>query len=383
MTVIVLDKDLIGAEEHVVRTINDDHEERWLVTTSTSTSGTLRADELCHVIGEDPSHLATIPTSQSVINKTILNGLQGRLPNGLLMRKDVYERWISEIIQRTTKIINSTHPQTRNYMKTSFQEGQFIIDSLERPNININLINASSFSGKAQTLASLDRKISYERFSTRTGRLTIKDGARVLTMPRVIRKSAFVPTSSEHSLVSFDFVSLDPRVALTLANSSIAKKYDIYAEIAPLIKTTERSATKKMTMSAMYGSYTIDRLSDELARQETCRRLRESVFSSSRGSYVLNAFGRPTFPALVDDDGKLFGAYIQSTSTDATLIGFSRGMKALREKNIFARPIYILHDELVVEMLSKEVNDVANVFVEAAENVGLNTRLRLKHEIIS
>jgi hypothetical protein len=62
---------------------------------------------------------------------------------------------------------------------------------------------------------------SYDRVSTKTGRLTIKAGPQVLTLKKEFR-SIFAPKKANSKLFEIDFISLEPRVALKIMEMMIS-----------------------------------------------------------------------------------------------------------------------------------------------------------------
>lgn len=338
-------------------------------------------NEFCSLSGF--AHTVTLPPKKHLTAmKTVLNGLDVHIPWELIIPKTEFNEWTAKILEYIKSIALRVPQKTIFYYLNHFKEGQYVIDSMTVPTFNIEHLQAAQFAGKKQTISSLKRKISYERFSTRTGRLTVVDGPRILTMPKQLRQKAFIASEKNKSIVTFDYISLDPRVALSIAGSSIANEIDIYERLKTFTSSKNRDDIKKTTMIALYGHENESDISHEINRTEICTRLIESQFKTERGDAIINFFGRPTFPASLQNYGKLFGAFIQSTSTDASLIGFSRGLRALDKISIQAKPLYILHDELAVEIDNIHIDEAIHVFKNAAQNTGLSATMHIKHNVM-
>ncbi len=185
---------------------------------------------------------------------------------------------------------------------------------------------------------------TYNRFGTRTGRLTVTDGPRVLTV-RHDTRGLFRPVDGDHELVQFDFSALEARVALSLAGRSVAVEEDPYLVIAGLMGSKERDEAKSATFAALYSDPTAKTQKDPRTSKvrrifklgETFAKLKESKESGQ----VRNFYGR-VIPDTIDET--LYNNYVQSTGADVVLLGFARLMPALL--GLGCVPHFFLHDAL-------------------------------------
>tara|TARA_Y100000592_G_C5440730_1_gene303245 strand:- start:57 stop:1229 length:1173 start_codon:yes stop_codon:yes gene_type:complete len=205
------------------------------------------------------------------------------------------------------------------------------------------------------------RKVEYSQTSTTTGRLTVKRGPSILTLPakyRSILKSRY----EKGSIVSIDFKSLEPRVAL-----SVRGKYaptDVYTHIADNIlggKTT-RSVAKIATIAALYGiSFKKFKEMSGCSDYDVLDKVKnffavKSMTKNLLGPKFTNFWGRPL------DDETLphvrISHYIQSTSCDTVNVGFYNFLRKLRQEKIEFTPIFVLHDALILDVLQDHVERV-------------------------
>lgn len=208
---------------------------------------------------------------------------------------------------------------------------------------------------------SIANKIVYNQTGTSTGRLTVKTGPSILTLParyRPIIKSQF----SDGKILSIDFKSLEPRVALSVRSK--AAPDDIYTHIASNILggKTSRKVAKLATIAALYGiSFkkfkemsgcqsrdVLDRVKEFFAVKALSKQLLEGSFK--------NYWGRPldnsTLPHV------RISHFIQSTSCDIVNVGFWSFLSRLKEKNIKAKPLFVLHDALILDVPENSIKSV-------------------------
>ncbi len=198
----------------------------------------------------------------------------------------------------------------------------------------------------------------YNRFGTRTGRLTVVGGPRVLTVRQTTRER-FVAVDADHLMVSFDFSSLEARVALGLAGKDVAVDVDPYVAIAKLMRIDDRDAAKSATFAALYSDPTDASQRDP--RVSTVRRIFKLGEEFGRlkrsmdaGVAVRNLYGR-VIPEVTE--ATLYNNYVQSTGCDVTLLGFcqlERGLSLLGVK-----PHFLLHDALFASVPVKHLKEAA------------------------
>ncbi len=199
---------------------------------------------------------------------------------------------------------------------------------------------------------------TYNRFGTRTGRLTVVGGPRVLTVRQASRER-FVAVDADHLMVSFDFSSLEARVALGLAGKEVSVDVDPYVAIAKLMNIDDRDVAKSATFAALYSDPTDASQRDP--RVSSVRRvfkLGETFASLKRsmdaGAAVRNLYGRVIPEAT---EATLYSNYVQSTGCDVTLLGFCQLERSL--SLLGAKPHFLLHDALFASVPVKHLKEAA------------------------
>lgn len=226
-----------------------------------------------------------------------------------------------------------------------------------------------------------------------TGRMKIKSGPNILLLPKKFRDIISSRFGNNGSIWYLDFVSLEPRIALTikhyisssslligsvplteLLNFSVIDPLpkDIYSLALKFLKITNeisRDTLKIIVLSQLYGqskSHTIETLEkykirnpDEIVEMvndffgiNLLRQFVEESFLKTSGKFLRTFYGRH----LSSDDGKphaLLNYYIQSTAVDVALLGFFNILNRL--KDIFGAldlivPIFVLHDAIILDV---------------------------------
>jgi hypothetical protein len=213
--------------------------------------------------------------------------------------------------------------------------------------------------------------ILYDRFSTRTGRLTVTEGPNILTLKKEAR-GILRSVWEGGSIYSLDFRALEARVVLAEAGRS-STAGDMYAEIAEDLfgGRVPRDAVKTAVISELYGiSRAALRLRLGVSESEVDgfistiqshfkvdllrRRLKEEVMGGGR---IMNRFGRKIH-VPPDHDNLLVNSYAQSTGVDVAMLGFDAVLRGLGSEGI--RPIFVLHDAIILDVAPERLEDVAH-----------------------
>ena len=261
-----------------------------------------------------------------------------------------------------------------------FSEGNSILHRLNRASIDSRLLETfldkennpnlktilRSFEPKKDGLAGL---VSYDRLKTVTGRLVVESGPQFLLIPKEYRKIVSSCYGSKGTVAYVDFVSLEPRFAKLSVDASSPE--DIYMDI---IKNSDfdfdRKTMKKLVLATIFGAG-VNKLS-EVAGQEAYaiqRKISEyfkfSKIIEAAGDFnsgnIRNYFGRP-IKLKKRAKNIAINNYIQSSSVDVALIGFSK--LNLPES---AKPIAVVHDALVVDLLKDDLQNLESIVSTGVE----------------
>ena len=290
--------------------------------------------------------------------------------------------------------------QKSSYMSTFIDVSNFI-NSMQRARIDTTKINNYIKNEKnasvLSTLASFQPaanemalKVTYSNCRTVTGRMTVLQGPRILTMP-VNYRDIISSTYKDGLILELDFKSLEPRIALTLAGKD--SPYDVYDEISKKLfsEKLKRSEVKIAVLCALYGASTQKLnviLDSQFNAGDVIRRVKEyfcynDITNSLRQKYdrdgfISNAFGRPIF-CESNRGNILYSNLVQSTASDAAILGFKKLLDEIYFISGNVRPLFIVHDALILDTGDDSWLAQIHNFVEL-DNIG---KLYFEHSLVA
>lgn len=208
----------------------------------------------------------------------------------------------------------------------------------------------------------------YNYCKTSTGRAVMRNGPQILTLPSNYR-DIIIPAKEGNIIIQLDFISLEPRVALYTAGKSI-KSVDIYAHVLQEVfdgKVT-RSQAKLATLCALYGA-SLKRLQQMMPNENVAQvvhriktffgvleRVRILKSNIKNTSLFHNHFGRCLKLEDILADHVLFSRFVQSTAVDVSMLGFFQLLQSDELRDCELRPLFILHDALILEIPKNQVS---------------------------
>lgn len=199
----------------------------------------------------------------------------------------------------------------------------------------------------------------YDRFQTRTGRLIVKDGPNVLTMPKEDR-NLFVSRHTGGRVVMVDFKAFEVNVMLAMTGTNL--RGDVYSLVNHELFSDrfERAQIKPMVLGKMFGmthagfakqtglhgnelAETIALIEDFFGISKLERRLADDFDGKSIRSF----YGRRV---LVPDARLLMNSYVQSTAVDAALLGFLELSDRSNKGHLDVEPLFVIHDACVFDV---------------------------------
>jgi hypothetical protein len=225
--------------------------------------------------------------------------------------------------------------------------------------------------------------VRYNRFGTRTGRLTVQAGPDILTLNKLYR-DVIVPSRPGGKIVYVDFSALEARILLYEAGEK-CDDGDLYAYISRELfaGSAPRSAIKQAVISELYGSgkYNIgkelgisgrnldefiNKIKSLFRTKELLKRVKSEFIKTGK---VVNHYGRRL---VIDEplDNIFINTYAQSIGVDICLLGFSDIIRHLAGTCV--RPIFVLHDALLLDVPPQDINsvlEISSVTVPGYDNV--------------
>ena len=286
-----------------------------------------------------------------------------------------------------------------NYWSDTWGPGQELLSLLEPAYIDKRLWDdlMEKGEGNIKALASFMPEhdgfalpVTYSRLATVTGRLTVIGGPQMLTLKKEHR-SVVVPSKTGH-IVSIDFASLEPRILLYEAGK-MCDGVDIYSELSKELDC-DRKAAKGAVISELYGSSKwalgralnlegkeldvfVKRVKQYFRTKELLERVKQQFIETG---YIVNRYGRRVF---IDEplDNIMISYYGQSTGVDVALQGFLTIVKTMKVNAPSVRPLFVLHDALILDVPSEHVDYVKKM--NSVTVKGYVQRFPLKCEVIA
>ena len=336
-----------------------------------------RSEELIKIFGAPSPDL--VPEYHKKAMETVLSGQHVPIPWHYVLKKADYETRLKLFLNDIQDVVRAledsgyseTYIKTRAFIKTLSRSliDKLLLDKYISEETNPTLVSIlGSFRPSDDGFS---RRCDYSLSNTRTGRATIIEGPQILTLPAKYR-DILCPTR-KHVLVQLDFVSLEPRVSLGLAGIKNIPS-DIYHFINEKLfnNALTRSQIKMVTLCALYG-ISATKLSEIMSGNncETVIRELKDFFSVpsqlkamknqlSTNGFLQNYFGRPLF-FEEDSEHLLFSHFVQSTAVDIALMGFSHLQKLMQMEGVFIRPIFIIHDALILETRWDDIDKIKHM----------------------
>lgn len=215
--------------------------------------------------------------------------------------------------------------------------------------------------------------VNYDRFGTRTGRLTVSSGPGILTLKKEYR-NVVVPSTEGGKIVYVDFAALEARIVLYEAGGRCDAP-DLYDNISNEVfgGKVPRKSVKIAVISELYGSgkaalgeslgisgTELDEFVGKVRRYFRTDELKTRVKEQFvKEGYITNRHGRRI---NIDEpiDRIFVNSYVQSTGVDVALLGFSEIVRSL-SKHSRIRPLFVLHDALVLDVPGDCVEEVKKI----------------------
>ncbi len=338
---------------------------------------------------------------QDAINSAAIN-IPNLKPNWyFLLKKEIFSSSLKKFVGEISN--ESQDVQTEYYEKVFDQTAQFL-DKLFCAKINKSCFDKAKLDPTLQSpdtfrsnLEGFIKKVEYNRFSTRTGRLTVKSSSpHVLTLPKKHR-NIFVSRFPGGKVVQLDYTSLETRLALILAD--LQPPPDVYDFVREkLFKgEIERKLVKDAVIAYLYGMkiegvghilklntlelpLIMASLDDFFKSEEIIRKF--ELDKQAKSGYIKNYYGRRIAIDSKDSEKSniILNSFIQSTAVDISLLGFSKVASYLEEKQINILPLFVIHDSLILDSHPDCFSELENLKQVGSKILGFEEDFHLKIE---
>ena len=320
--------------------------------------------------------LPSVPERYLTSMRSIVTG-SCPVPWQLALPQSEFKLFFKNIVQETTDVFSSL---PFDYYETAWIPGNRVLSSLRPAAIDTQLfekyINENPGSPGLESFrpkrSGFSHPVEYDRFATRTGRMTVVDGPNILILKKDLR--GIIRSSFENGVVAYiDFRALEARVVLAEAGRHSTAE-DLYEEISrELFKgVLPRDVVKVAVLAELYGisrgalksklgvsdqklDSFISVIKDYFKVDDLKARLRQQLSETGK---IKNRFGRP-LSVPEGQDNLLVNTYAQSSGVDVSLVGFDYLLKTLGQEGI--KPLFVLHDAIVVDVSPDRLDDVKSV----------------------
>ena len=289
--------------------------------------------------------------------------------------------------QIATNTADAYNRSSRTYYDGPFVTANKLLSRLDRARINESAFTAALSGTQSHVAASFmpgidgfARQVIYDRFGTRTGRMTIAAGPQILTLAKDLR-NIMTSRFKDGSIVVLDYVSFEAQVALVLSGRKPMP--DVYSAVAAEVfgDSVSRDVAKTATLSRIFGigaaalakgtgvsSRDIDGIVRSLDAFFGLDKLSEQI--EVTGDKLVNHYGRVIrLPSQAQHI--ITNSYVQSTAADAALLGFSAAVDCIENECIEVIPLFVIHDALVLDCSQHGLQKMGDVMRAASVIQGL------------
>jgi len=378
MSRFCIDSSVLGTKRHFIsddgfRWSDSVPRDTWHMTGTPKDSPAARClDTLFALIGHVP---AQVPKKYITAMNCLVSGSHEALQWQHILPAEAFQEYFKNIIQDTSSIFPNLPIA---YYDAAWTAGSRVLTALKPAKIDLARWQelSSDQSQNQQAIESFRpgrtgyaRPAEYDRFGTRTGRMTTPSGPQILTLKKSNKnmiKSAF----TDGIICTLDYRALEARIVLSEAGKS-SDSEDMYAEIARDLfdGKVERDTVKTAVISELYGisrgalAIRLQVPGDVLDKFITVVRSHFGILAlKSRlkaelkeNGFIKNRFGRP-LRLEETQDNLLVNTYSQSSGVDIAMLGFDTILQELGPDGI--RPLFILHDAIILDVRGDRITDV-------------------------
>lgn len=307
-----------------------------------------------------------------------MSTLKGRNPPwSQVLPREAFRIFVESLVSQTNE--NFTRLKTDYYRGTWTPSGT-ILKSLVPASVNLVRanqllegagLNVRSYGG----LFGPDGRtqpIQYDRFGTRTGRLTVTSGPQILTLKKEFR-DVFQSSFKGGQVVSIDFSALEARILL-YASGGECPDHDLYGFFAEELfgDRAKRKIVKGAVLAEIYGASKatlaktlqldwgdLEVFTRRISAAFRMHHMRGKIRAQfEQDGYVSNHYGR-RIEIDTPKDHILVNSFSQSTGVDVSLLGFSQIAEKFNGSQF--SPLFVLHDALIADVHPDLLDEVQNI----------------------
>lgn len=304
-----------------------------------------------------------------------------------ILGKDRYLKYLNRVISKIRSLLNFS-----SYYGGIYQRQNLLIDMLKPAHVcqDEETTDIVKELGIKITSCGECEIASYDNFSSSTGRMSIKDGPKILTMNKAHRHIFTSRWKDEGVLLGIDYNALEPRLLLNIMGIDTAGM-DVYARIGEMSKIDglPRDTLKTMILACLYGmsrrnfivkfidtpecDVMYDNLRSTLGVDRMLSKIKEGIVDGK----IQNHFGRPL---SCDNESVMLNHYTQSSAVDVACDGFLEFVSSMNE---IVDPIFLIHDELVIDVRKDDIEKVTDFCKNGLYIPSLKTHFPVKTKVFN
>lgn len=335
-----------------------------------------------------------ISKSPCEIRKKIYKSLRNEeddefIPWSLVLDDGYFKTYIQNLLDQLWCFLNKWNDTY--YMKALIDNRAFL-ESFKCAHVDLKKLELYKSKERKNQLRSfipnsdgvLD-KISYDQFGSQTGRLTVKSGPQILTLKKEFRdilKSRY----KNGKIFEIDFVSMEPRVALSLIGKNPGD--DVYISLSQELfeNKYERDVIKLAVLSTLYGSKSLSGIDIEWQEKRKIQAKIRDAFQIkkiennlldqiNKNGYIESRLGRRIFPKNKKKN-ILYNNFIQSAAADIALIAFKKMISKISRD---IEPLFVIHDAIILDVseeASCQISEISSIDI-SYEGIEINLPVKI------
>jgi len=352
----------------------------------------LSIDLLAHVSGVSLPELIPLEHQQSL--RYVLGGSfeKTEIPWHWVLPDHIFKTRFRELLGAVWRLLDTG---SMDYYTSVIKSTRSCLGRLERASIDRDLWdelgqetseNRKVLKSFAPDASGFAEKATYNLDASLTGRMSIKSGPEILRLRRDLRQ--IIRSQYEGgSLFFLDFTSLEPRIALAIQGINPPRDIHSYVSSEILKGEFERPDAKHAVNSIIYGSGPSTLAKALNISTSRARKVRDSVSKymgvtartaelvreANDTGKIINPNGRVILASEAAPH-QLFNYLIQSTGVDVAMTGFSQVCDLIDERNFRIRPIFVIHDALVLDVHPNDKDNLIELSRAAETISGFDVR---------
>lgn len=274
-----------------------------------------------------------------------------------ILSKDAFASHLRNQIDAVIKFLDGSN---HRYFTTHYQIQQELLDSLCQCKVLDDSLSEHGFLPDDRGFISVP---TYDNFSSSTGRMSVTQGPRILTLPKEMRKR-LASRWRDGELVEIDFNALEARVLSWMAGNDPVSG-DLYEWIGKNseLGSMPRSIIKEATLSAVYGmskrnfALRFQDAPDALIAYDQVKRIMK-ISDLDRKISALPVF-QNQFGRSLRQENSSISHYVQSSSVDIACHGFKWLVDQIDPAS--ALPVFLIHDAIILDIKSGYLDELQKI----------------------